>query len=99
MPNRRRRLVGRVTSDKMQKTVVVAVERLRRHRLYGKVIRVVKRYMAHDEHEIAKVGDLVRIVESRPISKRKRWVVEAVLRPQSGPTQEGKDYDSAGKPS
>ncbi len=76
--NNRRRLVGVVVSDKMQKTVVVEVSRSYRHRLYGKVVRDSKRFMAHDELG-CKVGDQVRIVESRPLSRRKRWVVEEIL--------------------
>lgn len=75
----RRRLTGRVVSDKMQKTVVVVVETTTRHPIYGKTIRTRKRYKAHDETNAAKVGDMVRIVESRPISKEKKWVVEEVL--------------------
>lgn len=70
---------GTVVSDKMEKTVVVAVHSSIRHRLYKKTIRRVKKYMAHDENETAKTGDLVRIVESAPISKRKRWKVAEVL--------------------
>ncbi len=77
--NRRRRLVGVVVSDKMQKTVVVMVTRTLRHPLYEKVIHKRKKYKAHDELG-ARVGDVVRIVESRPISKTKRWVVEAILK-------------------
>lgn len=79
MRENRRELIGTVTSDKMQKTVVVAVERLVRHDLYGKVIRRVKKYKAHDEHNAAHVGDRVRIVESRPLSREKRWVVAEIL--------------------
>ena len=75
----RRTLVGRVVSDKMDKTVVVRVERLTRHPLYGKVIRHHKRYKAHDEENACKVGDLVRISESRPISREKRWMVTDIL--------------------
>jgi len=75
----RRALVGRVVSDKMDKTVVVRVERLTRHPLYGKVIRHHKRYKAHDEENACKVGDLVRITESRPISREKRWMVTDIL--------------------
>jgi len=75
----RRRLTGRVVSDKMQKTVVVVVETTTRHPIYGKTMRTSKRYKAHDEENAAKVGDLVRIVESRPISKEKAWVVEEIL--------------------
>jgi len=74
----RRRLVGKVTSNKMLKTVVVQVEDSYRHPLYGKVVHRSKRYLAHDEQNCAP-GDVVQIVESRPLSKRKRWVVEALL--------------------
>lgn len=76
---RRRRLVGRVTSDKMDKTVVVTVERLQQHRLYGKVIKRASKFKAHNEGNQARAGDLVRIVESRPLSRDKRWVVEAIV--------------------
>jgi small subunit ribosomal protein S17 len=79
MRERRRELVGRVTSDKMDKTVVVAVERLVRHDLYGKVVRRVKKYKAHNEDNEARAGDRVRIVESRPISREKRWVVTEIV--------------------
>jgi len=79
MTSGRRRLIGRVTSDKMDKTVVVEVERLHRHRLYGKVVKKTKKYMAHDEENACRIGDLVRIVESRPLSRRKRWVVEEIV--------------------
>jgi small subunit ribosomal protein S17 len=75
----RRRLTGRVVSDKMQKTVVVIVETTTRHPVYGKTMRARKRYKAHDETNNARVGDLVRIVEWRPISKDKSWMVEEVL--------------------
>jgi small subunit ribosomal protein S17 len=79
MPNSRRRLIGRVVSDKMDKTVVVAVETTGQHRLYGKVMRTTKKFLAHDESNAIQVGSTVRIVESRPLSRRKRWVVEKVL--------------------
>mgnify|MGYP000981929441 FL=1 len=79
MPNKRRRLVGRVMRNAMDKTVVVGVETTKRHRLYKKVIKTTKKYMAHDETNAIPVGALVKIVESRPISKTKRWVVEEVL--------------------
>jgi small subunit ribosomal protein S17 len=75
----RRQLVGKVISNKMQKTVVVEVERTRRHPLYGKVIRVHKNYKAHDENNQCKIGDQVRIVESRPYSKDKHYRVEEIL--------------------
>ena len=77
--NTRRRLIGVVTSDKMQKTVVVEVSRTYRHRLYKKVVHSRARFMAHDELG-CQVGDQVQIVESRPISRQKRWVVETILR-------------------
>ena len=75
----RKVLVGQIISDKMDKTVVVNVERVRRHKLFGKVIRDRKRYKAHDETNACQVGDLVRIIESQPISKEKRWVVTEIL--------------------
>lgn len=78
MKGNRRRLVGKVTSNKMQKTVVVQVDSRHRHPLYGKVVNKATRFMAHDELGAA-MGDTVRIVESRPISKLKRWVVEEIL--------------------
>ena len=80
MPNNRRRLTGSVVSNKMDKTAVVQVEHTFRHPLYGKVVRSHKRYMAHDETNECQIGDEVVIVESRPISKNKRWVVQEILR-------------------
>ena len=71
----RRVLTGRVTSDKMDKTVTVLVERRVMHPLYKKFIRRSKKYAAHDEANQCKTGDLVRIEECRPISKRKTWMV------------------------
>jgi small subunit ribosomal protein S17 len=79
MREQRKRLVGRVTSDKMQKTVVVSVENLKRHPLYNKVIRQTTKYKAHNPNDTAKLGDLVQIVESQPMSREKRWAVEKVL--------------------
>jgi len=79
MQGRKKTLEGRVISDKMNKTVVVSVDRLYRHRRYKKVIRAVKKYKAHDEENTCRIGDLVRIVESRPISREKRWVVQEIL--------------------
>ena len=75
----RKILVGRVTSDKMDKTIVVRVERLKRHPLYGKVVRLHKKYKAHDEQNSAKIGDMVKIIESRPVSKEKRWALVEIL--------------------
>ena len=71
----RRQLQGVVVSDKMEKTVTVLVERRVMHPLYGKFIRRSKRYHAHDESNAIKAGETVRIIESRPLSKTKRWVV------------------------
>ncbi len=81
--NTRRRITGVVTGTKMDKTVVVEISRTKRHPLYKKVIDTSKRLMAHDELG-CQVGDHVRIVESQPISRRKRWVVEEILRREVG---------------
>ncbi len=70
---RRKTLTGRVVSDKMEKTRVVAVDRTARHPLYGKIIRRTKKYKFHDENNQSHHGDLVRIMETRPLSKDKRW--------------------------
>ena len=79
--NARKTRVGLVVSDKMQKTVVVSVERRVPHPVYGKMVTRSKKYKAHDEENSAKVGDRVRIMETRPLSKDKRWrVVEIVER-------------------
>jgi small subunit ribosomal protein S17 len=79
--NARKTRTGRVVSDKMEKTVVVAIERRVPHPVYGKMVTRTKRLKAHDEENSAKVGDTVRIVETRPLSKDKRWrVVEIVNR-------------------
>lgn len=71
--------VGKVVSDKMDKTVVVAVDRRVTHPLYGKRIIRTKRYHAHDEENSAHEGDTVRIMETRPLSKLKRWRIEAIM--------------------
>jgi small subunit ribosomal protein S17 len=81
MQGKRRNKTGRVVSDKMDKTVVVSVERLRRHPIYKRVVRLSSKFKAHDEENTARVGDTVRIEESRPLSAEKRWtVVEVVAR-------------------
>ena len=72
-------LTGTVVSDKMDKTVVVAVGRQVRHDVYGKIQRKTSKFVAHDETNEAKVGDTVAIAESRPLSRRKRWVVMSVV--------------------
>jgi small subunit ribosomal protein S17 len=77
--NKRRRITGHITSNKMDKTVVVEFTRTYRHPLYQKVVHSNKRVMAHDELD-CQPGDLVRIVESKPISRHKHWVVEEILR-------------------
>ncbi len=74
------RVEGVVTSDRMDKTVVVSVERQVRHPLYGKIQRRTSKFLAHDEGNEAKVGDLVEIIEGRPLSRRKRWAVARVVR-------------------
>jgi small subunit ribosomal protein S17 len=75
----RKILVGRVTSDKMDKTIVVQVDRLKRHQRYGKVLRFHKKYKAHDEENVAHIGDMVKIIESKPMSKEKRWALVEVI--------------------
>jgi small subunit ribosomal protein S17 len=77
--------VGRVVSDKMDKTIVVSVERQARHPLYKRVIRLTTKFKAHDENNEARIGDTVRIIESRPLSATKRWrMVEIVARASEG---------------
>ena len=72
---------GTVVSAKMDKTVVVRIDRQKRHRLYGKTMRVTQRYKAHDETNECRLGDVVRIAETRPLSRDKRWrVVEVVVK-------------------
>lgn len=79
MREQRKRLQGVVTSDKMDKTVVVAVTTTKRHPVYGKVMRLVKKYKAHDENNECHEGDRVEIIESQPMSRTKRWSVVSVL--------------------
>jgi small subunit ribosomal protein S17 len=76
-------MVGTVISNKMDKTVVVVVERLGRHPLYKKVVKTRKRFKAHDADNACQIGDVVRLVESRPLSKEKHWAVEDILRSQA----------------
>lgn len=71
--------IGRVVSDKMDKTVVVAVDYLKPHPLYRKIIRKTNKFHAHDEENACKTGDLVRIEESRPLSRTKRWRVVEIM--------------------
>ena len=79
MAGKRRTKVGRVVSDKMDKTVVVSVERLQRHPIYKRVVRRSTKFKAHDQDNTARVGDTVRIEESRPLSRDKRWRLIEVL--------------------
>ncbi|MCX7819718.1 MAG: 30S ribosomal protein S17 [Kiritimatiellae bacterium] len=83
---RRKERIGEVVSDRMAKTIVVRVERRQRHPLYEKEIRAYSKFYAHDEAGLARVGDRVRIVETRPLSRLKRWrLVEVIERaPRSG---------------
>lgn len=76
---KRKVFVGVVVSDKMDKTVVVAVDRLTRHPLYKKVVRRTSKFYAHDEHNECRVGDIVEIMETRPLSKLKRWRVVRII--------------------
>jgi small subunit ribosomal protein S17 len=77
--NNRKVLVGRVVSDKMDKTITVLVETYKKHPLYGKRVKYSKKYKAHDENNVAKVGDIVKIMETRPLSATKRFrLVEVV---------------------
>ena len=75
----KRTLVGRVVSDKMEKTVTVIIERKVKHPMYGKVMVRSRKYHAHNEGNLAKAGDLVEIVETRPVSRTKSWAVTSVL--------------------
>ncbi|MDP3636177.1 MAG: 30S ribosomal protein S17 [Azonexus sp.] len=75
----KRTLVGRVVSDKMEKTVTVLIERKVKHPMYGKVMVRSKKYHAHNEANLARAGDLVEIVETRPVSRTKSWAVTNVL--------------------
>ena len=80
--NQRKTLVGRVVSDKMDKTITVVVETKRNHPVYGKRINYSKKYKAHDENNECQIGDTVKIVETRPLSKDKCWRVVEILERQ-----------------
>ncbi len=82
--NLRKTRVGVVTSDKMEKTVVVSVETLVEHPLYGKRVKQTTKFKAHDEQNQCKVGDKVRIMETRPLSKDKRWRVVEIIETAQG---------------
>jgi len=83
-PVYRRKLIGRVRSDKMNKTVIVEVTRFKREGIYKKYVRVRKRYKAHDEKNEFKIGDRVEIIESRPLSREKRWAVARLVDRKDG---------------
>lgn len=81
MRNRRKEKIGRVMSNNAQKTITVAMHMRAMHPLYGKFVQKVTKYMAHDEENVCSVGDLVRIMETRPLSRKKRWrLVEIIER-------------------
>ncbi|SRR6266536_1876746 len=82
--SRRQQKVGRVVSNKMNKTIVVVVESLKKHRIYKRTYKQTKRFQAHDEENTCQVGDVVRIEESRPLSKMKRWRLVEVVKRGSG---------------
>ena len=75
----RKSMTGTVTSDKMEKTITVSVETVKRHPLYRKTIKTSKKYKAHDENNEAKAGDVVKIMETRPLSKDKRWKLTEIV--------------------
>ncbi|MSQ27547.1 MAG: 30S ribosomal protein S17 [Dehalococcoidia bacterium] len=79
MREKRKILVGRVVSDKMDKTVVVKIDTRKPHRLYHRIVRSTKRFKAHDEGNVCHIGDLVRLIESKPISREKRWAVIEIV--------------------
>lgn len=79
----KRKMVGVVVKDKMDKTVVVEVEKTYKHRMYHKYLRTKRTCKAHDEQNTAQVGDQVLIVEARPLSKEKRWVVKKIIRKEA----------------
>ena len=81
----RKEFVGTVTSDKMQKTVIVRIMEISKHRKYSKTLKKYNKFKAHDEKGLAKVGDTVRIVETRPLSKDKRFRVESVVKKATAP--------------
>jgi small subunit ribosomal protein S17 len=75
----RKNMIGKVTSDKMDKTIAIRVETVKRHPLYKKTIKTSKKYKAHDENNEAKTGDIVKIMETRPLSKEKRWTLIEIV--------------------
>ncbi len=90
---KRKVLVGEVVSDKMDKTVVVRVERAFRHPVYGKVVKKHKKFYAHDENNQCRIGDIVKIMETRPLSKLKRWRVVEILERKERVGDDTADYN------
>ena len=82
--SRRQQKIGRVVSNKMDKTIIVVVETLKKHRIYKRTFKQTKRFQAHDEENVCQIGDIVRIEESRPLSKKKRWRLVEIIKPGSG---------------
>jgi small subunit ribosomal protein S17 len=75
----RKNMIGKVTSDKMDKTIAIRVETVKQHPLYKKTIKTSKKYKAHDANNEAKTGDIVKIMETRPLSKEKRWTLIEIV--------------------
>ena len=94
---KRKTKVGRVVSDRMDKTIVVSVERLARHRLYKRVIRLSTKFKAHDEENDARIGDTVLIEESRPLSATKRWRLVSVVAARRRPCPAGRGRHRRGR--
>jgi small subunit ribosomal protein S17 len=90
---RRKVLLGEVVSNRMQKTITVRVERRLRHPIYERVVKRSKKFHAHDENNQCQIGDQVRIIETRPLSKTKRWRLLEIVRRQVGTTTESKVED------
>ena len=82
--SRRQQKIGRVVSNKTNKTIVVVVESLKKHRIYKRTYKQTKRFHAHDEQNTCQIGDMVRIEECRPLSKLKRWMLIEIIKPSSG---------------
>ena len=76
----RKNITGKVVKNKMEKSIVVSVERKVKHPMYGKFVKKTSTFMAHDEKNEAKTGDLVNLIESRPLSRDKRWVLQSIIR-------------------
>jgi small subunit ribosomal protein S17 len=91
----RKELIGKVVSNKMKKTIVVEVTRKKSHSLYGRVISIRKKFYAHDEKNEAHIGDFVRIEESRPLSRLKRWTLKEIVRKTALVPEIAADVDAA----